>query len=225
MLASAFFGNARLTVRDVLCGVVMTLGVTTFLAGDAKAIAKVKGSSVASDMAVGVSLLLVGLTCDACAVNFEERRFFRANPPTSAPEVAMYSSLIGTCITLAIVIAQGEVQAMGAFVVAEPLAAAKIFLAGAFGYISLACILLLVRDFGSTNCEVVKTMRKVLQTACSFFFFPRPIHANHVIGVVAVLLATLTLYTGKSRPSCAEKPEASAKAGAGDASIEVDFPS
>ena len=194
MLVAAVFGNAKPTVREVACGIIMTFGVTAFLTGDARATAKQGWGN----MPLGISLLLLGLACDATAVNFEERRFFRTQQPIPPPEVAMYSSIVGSGITLGVMAVQDELGDAVRYAHANPTTVGKIVLSGAFGYLSLACVLLLVRDFGATNSEVVKTMRKFLQTALSFLIFPRPVEALHLVGGTAVLAATIALYGAKS---------------------------
>ena len=45
---------------------------------------------------------------------------------------------------------------------------------GAFGYLSVSFILLLIRHYGAANTEVVKSMRKMVSIALSMTLYPKP---------------------------------------------------
>ena len=57
------------------------------------------------------------------------------------------------------------------------------------GYVSVSFVLLLIKIYGATVTEMVKSMRKVLTVVLSFVLYPKPVSWKYYMGGVAVLLS------------------------------------
>lgn len=57
------------------------------------------------------------------------------------------------------------------------------------GYITVCLILLIIKSFGATNAEIVKSMRKVFQVILSFMLFPKALSWKYAVGGVLVASA------------------------------------
>lgn len=73
------------------------------------------------------------------------------------------------------------------------------------GYISVIFILALIKSFGSTTCEVVKSMRKILSILISMIAFSKPVYTMHYIGGAAFLISILMGIKVKSMKANAKK--------------------
>ncbi len=92
---------------------------------------------------------------------------------------------------------------------AHPETVPLICLFSVLGYITVCLILLIIKHFGATNAEVVKSMRKVCQVALSFLVFPKPLSWKYGVGGLLVAAALYILQkTGK-------KPAGEGQGGAG----------
>ena len=50
------------------------------------------------------------------------------------------------------------------------------------GYCSVIFILLIIKRFGATNAEIVKSCRKVMSIVISFVVFSKPFSSMHIFG-------------------------------------------
>lgn len=86
------------------------------------------------------------------------------------------------------------------------------------GYVTVCLILLLIKHFGATSAEIVKSMRKVAQVALSFAVFPKPFDWKYLVGGALVAGALYWLQAAKKLPPPPPPPLASAGTASGAAS-------
>ena len=63
-------------------------------------------------------------------------------------------------------------------------------------------MLLLIKYYGATNTEIVKSLRKVLSIALSFAIYPKPVNSRYLGGMAATcasLVISYRLKRGKVR--------------------------
>lgn len=69
------------------------------------------------------------------------------------------------------------------------------------GYVTVCLVLLIIKGFGATNAEIVKSLRKVCQVAVSFMLFPKPLTWKYLMGGLLVALSLWWLQrSGKRAP-------------------------
>ena len=71
--------------------------------------------------------------------------------------------------------------------------------AALFGYLSVSFILLLIRHYGASNTEVVKSMRKMVSIALSMMLYPKPWDWKYGAGAVSTTIGLYALYSIKRR--------------------------
>lgn len=108
----------------------------------------------------GVGLILLALFADAATSNIEEKRFFRVPSPSSQAEVIFYSSALATAFGAVAVVVTGEFFAALDHSIANPVVVPLLASAAVCGYFSVTFVLLLIKHFGATNTEIVKSLRK-----------------------------------------------------------------
>ena len=59
--------------------------------------------------------------------------------------------------------AAGELLEAAAFVRAQPAVGGLLVASASAAYLSVCCVLLLIKHFDATHCEIVKSVRRVLQ--------------------------------------------------------------
>lgn len=65
--------------------------------------------------------------------------------------------------------------------------------------LSVTFVLLLIKFYGATNTEIVKSLRKVLSIAISFAVYPKPVNSKYLAGMAATLASLLISYRLKRR--------------------------
>jgi adenosine 3'-phospho 5'-phosphosulfate transporter B3 len=60
-------------------------------------------------------------------------------------------------------------------------------------------VLLLIKYYGATNTEIVKSLRKVLSIALSFAIYPKPVNSRYLGGMVATCASLVLSYRLKRR--------------------------
>ena len=55
-------------------------------------------------------------------------------------------------------------------------------------------MLLLIKYYGATNTEIVKSLRKVLSIALSFAIYPKPMNGKYVAGMAATAASLVISY-------------------------------
>lgn len=79
-------------------------------------------------------------------------------------------------------ITTGEIFEAFTYMSANPTVLIYCVISSVMGYLSVAMVLLLIKHFGATIAEVVKSCRKVVSICLSFLLYAKPISSNHVIG-------------------------------------------
>lgn len=157
------YGNAMLLVA----------GITVFVLGE------VEVSPTFSF--VGIFLILVGVGCDAITSNFEERYFFK-EAGCSHAEVICYSSMFASMITFVTIAYTGELSKSLAHANDHPEVIRYSVISAVGGYLAVAFVLLLIKHFGATAAEVVKSVRKVISILLSYMLLSKPFTSAHMIG-------------------------------------------
>ena len=60
-------------------------------------------------------------------------------------------------------------------------------------------MLLLIKYYGATNTEIVKSLRKVLSIALSFAIYPKPVNSRYLGGMAATCASLVISYRLKRR--------------------------
>jgi hypothetical protein len=71
-------------------------------------------------------------------------------------------------------------------------------------------VLLLIKFYGATNTEIVKSLRKVLSIALSFAIYPKPVNGKYLAGMAATVASLVVSY----RLQAAKQRKARARAAA-----------
>ncbi|MEW5315255.1 MAG: hypothetical protein WDW38_006698 [Sanguina aurantia] len=112
----------------------------------------------------------------------------------------LHLSVFAAAESFLVITATGELPQAVAHSVSHPMTVPCICAFSALGYITVSLVLLLIKNFGATSTEIVKSMRKVCQVALSFAAFPKPFSWKYVCGGGLVALALLWLHlTGKKQ--------------------------
>lgn len=183
------------SIFHYLAGVVLVSGIATFTLGDK--------ASTPRFNPLGVGLISLALVCDAATANVEEGRFFKVANPASQGEVMLYLSLFGSAEAFLILVATRELAPALDHSVNNPQVIPAILVSSIMGYASVSLILLLIKHYGSTSAEVVKSLRKVCQVAASFMLFPKPITWKHCLGGALVVSGLYALQKLDHHPATA----------------------
>jgi len=161
----------------------LVTGIVFFTMGDAEV--------RPSFSAVGIILIILGIGFDAATSNYEERAFFRVPKPASQAEVVAFSSLFGSFTSLAMLLAisPDEISKALDHASAHSEQIPYLVASSACGYVSVSFVLLLIKMYGATVTEMVKSLRKVLTITLSFLLFSadHPFTWKYAAGGVFVL--------------------------------------
>ena len=81
------------------------------------------------------------------------------------------------------------------------------------GYSSVSFILSLIKYYGATEAEIIKSLRKVLSIVISFILFPKALNWKYIAGFAAVLVSTAyTFYLKGEKRKAKEAAKAAASA-------------
>eukprot|EP00924_Labyrinthula_sp_SR-Ha-C_P013462 snap_masked-scaffold_5-processed-gene-3.12-mRNA-1 protein AED:0.36 eAED:0.41 QI:0/-1/0/1/-1/1/1/0/347 len=149
---------------------------------------------------LGIILISSGVLLDAVTSNYEEKEFFHKLNCKPA-EVMTYSSLFAAAFSLVPVLRNMVDFHSGNFLNTEYISflmehPSTIYYTVGFsslGYCSSLFILVLIKSFGATNAEIVKSLRKILSVIISFIAFSKPFKNMHLFGM---LLFSLSMVIG-----------------------------
>ena len=110
----------------------------------------------------------------------------------------LFSSAFATIMGLVTMITTGEIFEASQYIFDTPSVLTYCVLSAIMGYLSVGMVLLLIKHFGATIAEVVKSCRKVVSICLSFLLYTKPISFNHVIGG---LLFTMSISIGIFLPN------------------------
>lgn len=221
MLFGVVFYGKRHTVREFISVMVLVVGLTFFMAADAK-------SSPAFDP-TGVVLIVASLILDAGIVNLQEHVFGSLH--VEEEEMILVSYAGGSLVLLILCFATGELQAGLSYLRqhARYSLLSSTSLIGVFvgcGFGGLSCVTVLTKKFGAVTAVLTTTTRKALTLLLSFVFFPKPFTMGHLAGIVLFIAGLLlkprsrrkhppvthalipdTSQTGGEKESDEERPE------------------
>jgi adenosine 3'-phospho 5'-phosphosulfate transporter B3 len=222
MVIGSMFQGRRYGVSEYWAAFLLVLGIALFTMGDVDA--------RPSFDAKGIVLIVGALFADSFAANFEERRFFDIPDPCSHAEVVFHANAVGAGFTIMAMIVTGELwralQSMGfglyagdsASSTASSTASTRIdagsfqnalpavLMSATFGYVSVSFILLLIRHFGASNAEIVKSTRKLVSIAASLLLYPKPMGWKYAGGTASTVCGLAYLYALKRRKLMAAAP-------------------
>mmetsp|Transcript_18642 Transcript_18642/g.40045 ORF Transcript_18642/g.40045 Transcript_18642/m.40045 type:complete len:358 (+) Transcript_18642:176-1249(+) len=180
----------RYSAAQYCAGLLLVVGIALFTMGDADGIPNFSWA--------GIALISVALVCDAMTANLEEKQFFRIRVPCSHAEVMLYLSTFAAFESFVVLYFTGELWDAVEHSLRHTNTVPCICIFSVLGYITVSLILLIIKGFGATNAEIVKSMRKVCQVAVSFTLFPKPFSWKYAAGGMLVALALYWLHgTGK----------------------------
>ncbi|CAE7356870.1 APY2 [Symbiodinium pilosum] len=175
MLLSVLYLKKRYTLAQYLAVILLTAGVIVFTLGDAK------GKALFDP--VGIFFVCIGSLADAMAASYEEKRFF-VQMGCSANEVVLFSNLLGSVWASAATLITGELLSAVRHSADHWETVPMIVFASLFGYVAQSGVLLLIKHFGATVSEIVKSCRKVTTICVSFLVFGKPWNGYHMAGLL-----------------------------------------
>jgi len=187
MVVGTLMQGRRYSVLEYVAAAGLVAGIVLFTLGDA--------DTKPTFAAAGVLLILVGVVADAATSNYEEKKFFRVAQPASQPEVIVFANVFGTGWELvlllinAVVFGDNELADALEHSRAHPDVAYKLVLSAVCGYVSVSFVLLLIKLYGATVTEMVKSCGKVLKVVQSFILYPKPISSKYYLGGAFVLIS------------------------------------
>ena len=173
----------RYTWQQYGAGLLLVIGIALFSMGDAEGLPNFSWA--------GIALISMALVCDALTANLEERQFFRIKQPCTHAEVMLYLSTFAMAESFIILVGSGEIWEAIEHSQRHVQTVPCICAFSVLGYVTVSLILLIIKSYGATSAEIVKSLRKVCQVAVSFMLFPKVLSVKYVSGG---LLVTLALY-------------------------------
>jgi adenosine 3'-phospho 5'-phosphosulfate transporter B3 len=199
MIFSTVIQGKRYSALEYFSAAVLVAGVALFTLGDV--------SSMPSFNPLGVVLIAIALSVDAVTSNFEEKNFFRIENPCSQAEVLAFASLFGSVWSVASCFISGELSNAIAHSAQYPHTTPMIALFSVMGYLSVTFVLSLIKYFGATETEIVKSLRKVLSIIISFVLYPKPLNWKYGAGFVMVLGSIYLTFELKRQKAAKKESE------------------
>jgi adenosine 3'-phospho 5'-phosphosulfate transporter B3 len=181
---------------EYLSAFILAAGITLFTMGDAY-------DSPRFDVR-GLALISIGVFADAMTANFEEARLFRTHHCSQA-EVMFFSSGFSAVWTLATMLGSDELFDAVAHARENTQVIVWTVLFASLGYSSVVFVLLLIKRFGATNAEIVKSCRKVFSIIISFLAFGKTVGHLHVLGGALFTLSVALGVHIKTRKMAAKR--------------------
>ena len=191
MVMGALMQGRRYEKKDYFAAMTLVCGVCLFALGDK--------ASLPQFQPKGVVMIVCALFIEAAAGNFEEKRLFNVSLPASHAEVVMHANIIGLFMTMFGMTLNGEIWLIISYMNSHPECVLRAMTAAAFGYMSVSFILLSIRQYGATNTEIIKALRKMLSIALSLILYPKPMGWRYVTGTCVTAFGIMTLYAIKKR--------------------------
>lgn len=173
MLMSVIFVNKRYKTSEYLGVGMLSLGMVLFTVGDAK--------GRASFDPRGLALICVGTMFEAIAATFEEKRFFH-ELACAVPEVQLYVNLLGFFWAAVADVFVGDMAPAFQHSLDHPEAVAYIVGAAVCGSVSQSVVLTLIKHYGATAAELLKSSRKIVTILVSFVIYGKPWTLQHLAG-------------------------------------------
>jgi len=184
---------------EYLSATILAAGIALFTMGDAY-------ESPRFDVR-GLVLISLGVFADAITANYEEAKFFRSNSCSQA-EVMFYSSAFASVWTFITMLGSDELTSALAHASEHPEVVPSTVTFAILGYSSVIFILLLIKRFGATNAEIVKSCRKVFSIVISFVAFEKKVGRLHLIGGGLFALSVVLGVQIKAKKAAARREAA-----------------
>ena len=181
---------------EYLSATILAAGIALFTMGDAY-------ESPRFDVR-GLVLISLGVFADAITANYEEAKFFRSNSCSQA-EVMFYSSAFASVWTLATMMGSNELFDALEHASKHTEVVPSTVTFAVLGYSSVIFILLLIKRFGATNAEIVKSCRKVFSIIISFAAFGKTVGRFHLIGGSLFALSVVLGVQIKAKKAAARR--------------------
>lgn len=191
----------KYTLQQYGAGLILVIGIALFSMGDAEGLPNFSWS--------GIALISMALVCDALTANLEERQFFRIKQPCNHAEVMLYLSTFAMAESFIVLVGSGEIWEAVAHSQRHMMTVPCICAFSVLGYVTVSLILLIIKNYGATSAEIVKSLRKVCQVAVSFMLFPKVISVKYVCGGLLVTLALYLLQITGAKKGPASTPPSS----------------
>lgn len=193
MVVSVLLQGKRYTNIEYLGTFILVLGIVIFTIGDSEVSPKFDIK--------GVALISLGVIFDALTSNYEEKSFFRGLKCSQA-EVMMWASIFGSIWATLGMFVNGTLFPSIGFAMQNPNMVFSVFSFAVMGYCSSIFILVLIKHFGATEAEIVKSCRKVFTIILSFLTVAKPITFMHIVGgLIFTLSILLSVYAKKHKKS------------------------
>lgn len=173
MLMSVIFVNKRYKTSEYLGVGMLSLGMVFFTLGDAK--------GRASFDPRGLALICIGTMFEAIAATFEEIRFFH-ELACPVPEVQLYVNLLGFFWAAVADVFVGDLAPAFQHSLDHPEAVLYIVGAAICGSVSQSVVLTLIKHYGATAAELLKSSRKIVTILVSFVIYGKPWTLQHLAG-------------------------------------------
>ena len=170
------------SINEWLHIVLLVLGISIFTADDFK--------SDKAFNARGIVFLILAVCCDASCAVYEEKCFFRVKDPSSVQEVITFSSLWGTCYGVSVFMMSPTLFEAIRFARHHIYVTPFILLSALSGFLSFVLILTVVKLYGATEAEIIKSLRRLCTMLVSFVVFQKHMGMYHIAGIVLVMIGT-----------------------------------
>jgi len=188
----------RYSSLEYLAAAGLVAGIVLFTLGDAELLPSFHW--------MGIGLIFAGIAADAATSNYEEAAFFRVQHPASYAEVVTFASLFGSIWAFFLLLYEYIITPSSCTDKCDELTLAidhsvhhtevlpLLILSSICGYVSVSFVLLLIKVYGATVTEMVKSMRKVLTVVMSFVLYPKPLSWKYGLGTAAVLISLVATH-------------------------------
>lgn len=181
MLMGVVMQGKKYLPLEYLSVFVLVAGIVFFTLGDK--------SESPTFHPLGIILICGGNILDAVTANYEEKSFFHARNCSPA-EVLCFASVFGAAFSFIALLLKHDADELIGFVFDVPDVAIYSIISATLGYCSSGFILGLIKTFGATNAEIVKSLRKILSVAISFTAFSKPFTSFHLYGSALFIIST-----------------------------------
>jgi len=183
MLVSRFYVGRKYSCTQYLSVLVLTIGITMFTLGDFK--------NSGTVYPLGFVLIVLGVGLDSLASNYEEKHFFNRDKNCSPSEVVVWSSMFGLFMAIALEAFTGDLMHAIEHTKQHPIVVPYCMAFSIAGYVSTNLIMTLIKAFGATVAEIIKSLRKVLTILFSFIMFSKPWATMHIVGFALFFVSCL----------------------------------
>jgi adenosine 3'-phospho 5'-phosphosulfate transporter B3 len=188
MVVGILLLRKRYTWRDYISTLLMILGLSGFSIADANGTGPFE--------IFGVLLMVGSLITDALKSTFQEAVMH--DHGRTEVEVSLWSSVIGSILTLCVVIYTDQLWPGILYCIDNPDAWVLLTVLFIVGYIASIAVLLLIVVADAFTSSIISTARKAVTVFLSFLAFSKPFSIQHVVSVIA-FFAGIAGHTTKTK--------------------------